>query len=40
VRAALDKAGRLRELERALTDDNVFAHLLGQNTVEDAPLAR
>jgi trigger factor len=40
LRAALDKAGRLRELERALTDDNVFTHLLGQSTVEDAPLAR
>ncbi len=40
VRAALEKAGRLRELERSITEENVFAHLLGQSTVEDAPLTR
>ena len=40
VRASLEKAGRLRELERAITDDNVYAHLLGQSTVDDAPAAR
>ncbi len=36
VRAALEKAGRLRELERGITEDKVFTHLLGKNTVEDA----
>jgi trigger factor len=40
VRAALDKAGRLRELERAITDEKVFAHLLGQTAVDDALAAR
>jgi trigger factor len=40
VRAALEKAGRLRELERAITDEKVFAHLLGQSTVEPAIAAR
>jgi len=40
VRAALEKAGRLRELERSITEDNVFTHLLGQSTVEDAPPTR
>ncbi len=40
VRASLEKANRLRELERAITDDKVFAHLLGQSAVEDAPAAR
>jgi trigger factor len=40
VRAALEKAGRLRELERSITDDKVFAYLLGQSAVEDAPAAR
>ena len=40
VRAALEKAGRLREMERAMTEDNVFTHLLGQSTVEDAPMTR
>lgn len=40
VRAALEKAGRLRELERSITEDKVFAHLLGRNAVEDAPGAR
>lgn len=37
VRAALEKAGRLRELERSLTEEKVFAHLLGKNTVEETP---
>jgi len=40
VRVALDKAGRLREIERSITEENVFAHLLGQSTVEDAPMVR
>jgi trigger factor len=40
VRASLEKAGRLRELERAITDDSVYAHLLGQSTVDDVPAAR
>jgi len=40
VRAALEKAGRLRELERSITEENVFTHLLGQSTVEDAPATR
>ena len=34
VRAALEKAGRLRELERSLTDDRVFEYLLAQSTVD------
>jgi len=37
VRATLEKAGRLREMERSMTEENVFTHLLGQSTVEDAP---
>jgi trigger factor len=40
VKAALEKAGRLRELERSITEENVFTHLLGQSTVEDAPMTR
>ena len=40
VRAALEKAGRLREMERSMTEENVFTHLLGQSTVEDAPMTR
>ena len=40
VRATLEKAGRLREMERSMTEENVFAHLLGQSTVEDAPMTR
>ncbi len=40
VRTALEKAGRLRELERSITEENVFTHLLGQSTVEDAPPTR
>jgi len=40
VRATLEKAGRLREMERSMTEENVFTHLLGQSTVEDAPTTR
>ncbi len=40
VRTSLEKANRLRELERSITDEKVFAHLLGQSAVEDAPAAR
>jgi len=40
VRAALEKAGRLRELERSITEENVFTFLLGESTVEDAPATR
>lgn len=40
VYAALEKAGRLRELERSITEEKVFAHLLAQSAVEDAPAAR
>jgi len=40
VKASLDKANRLRELERAITDEKVFAHLFGRNAVDDAPAAR
>jgi trigger factor len=40
VRTALEKAGRLRELERSITEENVFTHLLGQSTVEDVPPTR
>ncbi len=40
VRAALAKAGRLRELERGITDERVFTYLLGLSTVEDTRLAR
>lgn len=36
VRAALEKAGRLRELERGMTEEKVFAYLLERNTVEDS----
>ena len=36
VRAALEKAGRLRELERGITEDRVFTYLLERNTVQDA----
>jgi len=35
VRAALEKAGRLRELERGITDERVFDYLLKQSTVSD-----
>jgi trigger factor len=34
VYSALQKAGRLREIERGITDDRVFEFLLAQNTVE------
>jgi trigger factor len=40
VKASLEKANRLRELERAITDEKVFAHLFGRNAVDDAPAAR
>jgi len=40
VRATLEKAGRLREMERSMTEENVFTHLLAQSTVEDAPMTR
>jgi len=33
VYASLQKAGRLRELERSLTEEQVFAWLLGRNTI-------
>ena len=34
VRAALEKAKRLRDLERGITEEKVFAFLLSQSTVE------
>ncbi|WKW12781.1 trigger factor [Pseudogemmatithrix spongiicola] len=34
--AALQKAGRLRELERSITEERVFAWLLERNTIEQA----
>ncbi len=37
VYAALEKAGRLRELERSITEEKVFAHLLSLSEIEDAP---
>ena len=40
VRATLEKAGRLREMERTMTEESVFTHLLAQSTVEDAPMTR
>lgn len=36
VYAALQKAGRLREIERGITEDRVFTWLLSRNTVEQA----
>jgi trigger factor len=33
---ALQKAGRLKEIERSITEDRVFAWLLSRNTVEQA----
>jgi len=36
LRAALEKAKRLRDLERGLTEEKVFAFLLSQSTVEPA----
>ena len=32
--ASLQKAGRLKEIERSITEDKVFEWLLEQNTVE------
>jgi FKBP-type peptidyl-prolyl cis-trans isomerase (trigger factor) len=40
VYAALEKAGRLRELERSITEEKVFAHLLALSEIEDAHAAR
>lgn len=40
VKDQLEKGNRLRELERSITDENVFAHLLGKSAVDDAPAAR
>ena len=34
VYASLQKAGRLREIERSITEDKVFKHLMEKNTVE------
>ncbi|MBI2795915.1 MAG: trigger factor [Gemmatimonadetes bacterium] len=34
--ASLQKAGRLKELERQITEDRVYTWLLGQNTVESS----
>jgi FKBP-type peptidyl-prolyl cis-trans isomerase (trigger factor) len=34
LRASLEKAKRLRDLERGLTEEKVFAFLLPQSTVE------
>ena len=34
--ASLQKAGRLRELERSITEERVFSWLLGKNVVEQA----
>ena len=34
VYASLEKAGRLKELERSLTEDKVFKWLLEQNEVQ------
>ena len=34
--ASLQKAGRLRELERSITEERVFTWLLGQSSVEQA----
>jgi trigger factor len=36
VYAQLQKAGRLQEIERGITEDRVFAWLLARNTVEQA----
>jgi trigger factor len=36
LRASLEKAGRLRDLERGLTEQKVFDYLLPQSTVEPA----
>ena len=34
LRASLEKAKRLRDLERGLTEEKVFTFLLSQSTVE------
>ena len=34
--ASLQKAGRLRELERSITEERVFSWLLERNTMEQA----
>jgi trigger factor len=34
--ASLQKANRLREIERSLTEERVFAYLLSQSTIDDA----
>ena len=34
--ASFQKAGRLRELERSITEERVFAWLLERNTIEQA----
>jgi len=34
--ASLQKAGRLRELERSITEERVFTWLLGRNTIDQA----
>jgi trigger factor len=39
VYAALEKAGRLRELERSITEEKVFAHLLALSAIEDEHVA-
>ena len=39
VYAALEKAGRLREMERSVTEEKVFAHLLALSAIEDAHAA-
>jgi trigger factor len=36
VYASLQKSGRLRELERAITEDKAFTWLLGQSTIAEA----
>jgi len=36
LRASLEKAKRLRDLERGLTEEKVFTFLLSQSTVEPA----
>jgi len=36
VYASLQKANQLREIERGITEEKVFAHLLAQSTVDTA----
>ncbi len=36
VYASLEKAGRLKEMERSITEDKVFEWLLGQSEISDA----